>query len=87
MTSTSPRPKPIPQEPILAECPRCRLPIYASDARRLLSLPNSISVDLHHAGCAAAAEGEYWERQVQSDLARLRACGYAVEVTITRPVR
>ena len=74
-------------EQIDAECPRCRLPIYASDDRRLSSPPWDPSSRLYHLGCALTAEGLWWEQQVQADVNQLRACGYTVQLNIIRPVR
>lgn len=76
-----------PPETILGECVRCRLPVYASDPRRLVGIPPGSTPELYHSGCALAADGEYWERQVQADVQRLRGCGYIVELRLVRPVR
>lgn len=76
-----------PPEQIMGECPRCRLPIYVTDNRRHSSLPPGDPPALYHSGCSIAAEGEYWERQVQADVNRLRGCGYVVELRVIRPVR
>lgn len=74
-------------ESITGECPRCRLPIYESDPRRMTGIPPGTSLRYYHAGCAMAEEGEYWETQVQAMANRLRGCGYTVELKIIRPVR
>jgi hypothetical protein len=74
-------------EHILAECPRCRLPIYESDAKRSISFPPGDPPALYHAGCAEAMEGDFWEKQVVADVNRLRGCGYVVELKIIRPMR
>lgn len=74
-------------EPILGECPRCRLPIYTTDPRRLQGIPPGAPPILYHAGCAMALEGDWWEKQLVADVGRLRGCGYVVELRITRPVR
>lgn len=80
-------PDPHKGEPILDECLHCRLPIYQSDPRRMIGIPPGSGPRLYHAGCAMAAEGTYWEKQVTGDVQRLRGCGYVVELKIVRPVR
>lgn len=72
---------------IMGECSRCRLVVYRSDPRRKVGIPPGSPPKLYHAGCAIATEGEYWEQQLQADCARLRGCGYIVELRIVRPVR
>lgn len=74
-------------EPIDGECPRCRLPVYRSDPRRWSRPPWDSTTRIWHSGCAIAAEGEFWEKQVESDVQRLRGCGYVVQLQIVRPVR
>lgn len=74
-------------EPIFSECPFCRLPIYNSDPHRQSRPPWDAYPRLYHAGCAMAAEGVFWEKAVESDVQRLRGCGYVVELKIIRPVR
>lgn len=74
-------------EDIVAECPHCFLPVYESDPRRLTALPPGDPPKIYHSPCAAAAEGLFWERQVEGDVHRLRGCGYVVELKIIRPVR
>lgn len=73
-------------EQILDECPRCRLPIYQSDPRRLLGTPPGSLLKLYHAGCAALADGEFWEKQITADAQRLRGLGYVVDLRLVRPV-
>lgn len=74
-------------ENILGECPHCRLPIYQSDPRRMLSCPPGSPPELHHAGCSMSREGDFYERQLAGDVDRLRGCGYVIELTLVRPVR
>lgn len=74
-------------EPILAECPHCRLPVYQSDSRRVSRVTWDESERLYHAGCAVLAEGLAWEKELKRVVDRLRGCGYIVELKIIRPVR
>lgn len=74
-------------ETILDECPHCHLPIYASDVRRLLAIPPGSGPTLFHGSCARSAEGYFWEQDVTAGVAKLRACGYQVDLKLTRPVR
>ncbi len=74
-------------EPIVGECPHCRLPIYVSDPRRMGRPPWDTGSKLYHAGCAMAAEGIFYEKAVTGYVERLRGCGYVCELRIIRPVR
>lgn len=74
-------------EPIDAECPHCRLPIYRSDPRRLSHESWDGSIRLYHSGCASSAEAIVLETRLQDLTNRLRGCGYTVDLRIIRPVR
>lgn len=74
-------------EEILDECPRCRLPIYASDPRRLVTLFEHTPTRLYHASCADATKGETLEAQLKGIVQELRGCGYVIELKLVRPVR
>lgn len=79
--------EPFPKERIDGECPRCRLPIYASDPRRVSYGPWDESSRVYHQGCANALEALYYESSMADAAQRLRGLGYVVELTITRPMR
>lgn len=74
-------------EPILADCPLCKLPIYQSDIHRLSNNSWDICERLYHTSCARQAEGYHWEKMAKADADRLRGCGYVVELKIIRPMR
>lgn len=79
--------EPFAKERIDGECPRCRLPIYASDPRRISYAPWDECPRLYHAGCANALEALFYESSMADAAQRLRGLGYVVELTITRPMR
>lgn len=71
---------------IISECPRCRLPIYTTDDRDWLQLPNESHPTLYHAGCAYRREVAYWQEQAEISVRKLRALHCVVRFEIQVPV-
>lgn len=73
-------------EPILATCPYCHLPIYESDSRNMLSHPKGGRARSYHRGCALTLRGHELETDLNQTLKMLRELGYHVDLKLTRPV-
>lgn len=72
-------------EPILGECPYCRLPIYASDPHNMASPEHGGRPRPYHRGCHLTMRGHELEAKLAPITKELRELGYTVEVKITRP--
>lgn len=73
-------------EEILDSCPWCRLPIYVSDSRRMVTLLPYQPTQLYHSACADSAKGQVLEAQLAALCQELRGCGYTVDLKVVRPV-
>lgn len=71
---------------IIGECPRCRLPIYTTDQREWLRLPNESHASLYHAGCAWRQQVKYWQEQAEVSVRQLRQLQCTVRFEITIPM-
>lgn len=73
-------------EPILAGCPYCHLPIYQSDSHNMISTPKGGRPRMYHRGCALTLRGHELESDLTLTLKGLRELGYHVDLKIVRPV-
>ena len=73
-------------EPILASCPYCHLPIYQSDSHKMISHPKGGRPQAYHAGCALTMRGHQLESELTLLLKELRGLGYTVDLKLTRPM-
>ncbi len=73
-------------EAIVGSCPYCRLPIYESDPKRMVSDPKGGRPRPFHQGCALTQRGHELESELTLLLKELRGLGYTVDLKIVRPV-
>lgn len=73
-------------EPILATCPYCHLPIYESDSHNMMSEIKGGRPRMFHRGCALTSRGHDLEGELVVLLKELRGLGYHVDLKIIRPV-
>lgn len=72
-------------EPILGECPRCRLPIYQSDPRDVLYDLHKREATAYHAGCAWKVRIERQQDLATEAVRELRNLGCTVRFEIVIP--
>lgn len=73
-------------EPIMAECPYCHLPIYQSDPHNMLSPIKGGRPRAYHRGCSLTLRGHELESDLTHTVKLLRELGYQVDMRIVRPV-
>lgn len=72
-------------EPILATCPFCHLPIYQSDPHNMVSPASGGRPRAYHRGCNLTMKGHDLEGTLGQIVKEMRALGYVVEVRVQRP--
>lgn len=72
-------------EPILATCPYCHLPIYESDSHNRVSPKNGGRPSLYHRGCNLTMKGHDLEADLAVTVRQLRELGYKLDVKISPP--
>lgn len=71
---------------IVAECPRCRLPIYTTDPREWLQLPGESHPTLYHSTCAWRKEVQHYQKATEEAVRNLRRLGVTVRLEMQVPV-
>lgn len=72
-------------EPILATCPFCHLPIYQSDPHNMVSPAGGGRSRPYHRGCNLTMKGHDLEADLSNTISQLRSLGYEVNVMVKRP--